>query len=218
MRDGAFLQKNEVIATFEGPAITILSCERTMLNLISRLSGISTITNKFVSKLIMHGVQLLDTRKTLAGYRELEKYAVRVGGGTNHRQGLYDMFLIKDNHIQIAGNIKKAMDAAVKKNKSKKQIELEVESLKQVDEFLRLKHLPDIVMLDNLSYEEMEIAVDRIRKKAKLAKKEIRIEASGGINIENITEVAKCGIDMISVGTALTLGAKPIDFTVDVIN
>jgi nicotinate-nucleotide pyrophosphorylase (carboxylating) len=224
MRDGAFLNKNEVIATIEGPATTILTCERTILNFIARLSGISTATNKFVSKLIMHGVQLLDTRKTLAGYRELEKYAVRVGGGTNHRTGLHDMFLIKDNHIQIAGSIKKAMDAALKAKKTAKKsllknadIELEVESLKQVDELLRLKKLPDIVMLDNLSYEEMEIAVDRIRKKSKLAKKEMKIEASGGIRLENITEVAKCGIDMISVGGALTLGAKPIDFTVDVI-
>jgi nicotinate-nucleotide pyrophosphorylase (carboxylating) len=219
MRDGAFLQKNEVAMKFEGPAITILTCERTMLNIVSRLSGISTSTNRFVTKLIMHGVQLLDTRKTLGGYRELEKYAVRVGGGTNHRTGLYDMFLIKDNHVQIAGSIKKAMDAAIKKRgKKDTQIELEVESLKQVNELLKLKKLPNIVMLDNLSYEEMEISVDRIRKKSKLAKKNIKIEASGGVTIENITEVAKCGVDMISVGSALTLGAKPVDFTLDIID
>ena len=225
MRDGSFLQKNEVVATIEGPAQTILACERIILNFIARLSGISSITNRFVTKLMMHGVQLLDTRKTLGGYRELEKYAVRVGGGTNHRTGLYDMFLIKDNHVHIAGSIKKAVDAAIKVKKTAKEkniknaeIELEVESLKQVDELLRLKNLPDIVMLDNLSYEEMEIAVDKIRKKSKLAKKDMKIEASGGIRLENIIEVAKCGVDMISVGSALTLGAKPIDFTVDIID
>ena len=225
MRDGSFLQKNEVVATIEGPAQTILACERIILNFIARLSGISSITNRFVTKLMMHGVQLLDTRKTLGGYRELEKYAVRVGGGTNHRTGLYDMFLIKDNHVHIAGSIKKAVDAAIKVKKTAKEkniknaeIELEVESLKQVDKLLRLKNLPDIVMLDNLSYEEMEIAVDKIRKKSKLAKKDMKIEASGGIRLENITEVAKCGVDMISVGSALTLGAKPIDFTVDIID
>ncbi|MFH1439803.1 MAG: carboxylating nicotinate-nucleotide diphosphorylase [Candidatus Woesearchaeota archaeon] len=243
-RDGSFMQKNEVIADIEGNAITILTCERTILNFLSRLSGISTMTNRYVERLMMHKAQLLDTRKTIGAYRALEKYAVRVGGGSNHRKGLYDMFLIKDNHIDTAGSVSKAVEMAVKYredmlrkiknakiNKSNKKqddkiknikIEVEVESLKQLDEVLRLKNMPDIIMLDNLSYEEMEIAVDKIHKVCRLkrlhgTKKDIKIEASGSVRLENISEVAKCGVDFISVGNALTLGAKPIDFTMDVI-
>jgi len=221
-RDGSFMQKHEVVATLEGPAHTILACERTMLNFLARLSGVSTAANRFGERLMMHKVKLLDTRKTLGGYRGLEKYAERVGGGNNHRKGLYDMFLIKDNHIAVAGNVQKALDLARKSSsKNKLKTEIEIESLKQLDELLALKELPDMVMLDNMSFEEMEIAVEKIRAKSrhddKYAKNDIKIEASGGVTLENISEIAKTGVDYISVGTALTLGAKPIDFTVDVI-
>lgn len=220
-KDGSFMQKNEVVAEISGNARTILAVERTILNFLAILSGVATTTNKFVERVLPYRVQLLDTRKTIAGYRELEKYAVRTGGGTNHRKGLYDMFLAKDNHISIAGNVKKAFELVIKakKEKGKKNlaVEIEVESLQQLDELLKLKKLPDWVMLDNLSYEEMEIAVDRLRKRSKELKKEIKIEASGGVNLQNVSEIAKCGVDYISVGTALTLGAKPIDFCVDVI-
>lgn len=221
-KDGSFMQKNEIVGEISGSARTILAVERTILNFLAILSGVATTTNKFVERVLPYRVQLLDTRKTIAGYRELEKYAVRIGGGTNHRKGLYDMFLIKDNHISIAGNVKKAVELVDKINNSKKGlkkriVEVEIESLPQLDELLKLKKLPDWVMLDNLSYEEMEIAVERLRKKSKELKKEIKIEASGGVNLQNVSEIAKCGVDYISVGTALTLGAKPIDFCVDVI-
>ncbi len=217
-RDGSFMQKHEVAATLEGPAHTILACERTMLNFLARLSGISTSTNRFVERLMLHRVKLLDTRKTLGGYRELEKYAVRIGGGNNHRKGLYNMFLIKDNHIAIAGKVQKALELVMKAaGKKEIKIETEIESLTQLDELLHLKKLPDMVMLDNMSYEEMEIAVEKIRAKSRNEGKDIKIEASGGVTLDNISEIAKTGVDYISVGTALTLGAKPIDFTIDVI-
>lgn len=217
-RDGSFMQKHEVAATLKGPAHTILACERTMLNFLARLSGISTSTNRFVERLMLHKVKLLDTRKTLGGYRELEKYAVRIGGGNNHRMGLYDMFLIKDNHIAVAGSVQKALDLAGKaQGRNKLKIEVEIESLKQLEELLHTKQLPDMVMLDNMSFEEMEIAVDKIRAKSRHDNAEVKIEASGGVTLENISEIAKTGVDYISVGTALTLGAKPIDFTIDVI-
>ena len=185
-----------------------------MLNFVSRLTGIATLTNRFVQKILLHKVKLLDTRKTTGGYRELEKYAVLTGGGNNHRIGLYDMYLIKDNHIIVAGSIKKAIEKVIAARKTKKvSIEVEVDSLKQLDEVLSLKKLPDWIMLDNLSYEEMEIGVERIRKKSK----KIKIEASGGVCLENISEIAKCKVDFISVGTALTLGAKPTDVGMDII-
>ncbi|MBI4454090.1 carboxylating nicotinate-nucleotide diphosphorylase [Candidatus Woesearchaeota archaeon] len=221
-KDGSFMQKNEKVAEISGNARTILGVERTILNFLAVLSGVATTTNKFVERVLPYRVQLLDTRKTIAGYRELEKYAVRTGGGTNHRKGLYDMFLVKDNHIAADGNLRKTIEQIekIKKNNRKdkdKKVEVEIESLQQLDELLKLKKLPDWVMLDNLSYEEMEIGVERLRRKSKELKKDVKIEASGGVNLQNISEVAKCGVDYISVGTALTLGAKPIDFCIDVI-
>lgn len=210
LKDGAVVQKDDIIAEIEGSARSILTAERTALNFLQHLSGIASAAFKFNKLASLHKAKVLDTRKTTPGWRKLEKYAVSVGGGENHRMGLYDMILIKDNHITVAGSIKKAIAAAKKKCKKGIKIEVEVKELDQVKEAVKEK--PDIIMLDNLSLDEMDIAVDWIRKHDK----NIKIEASGNVSLESIEEIAKTGVDYISVGSALTLSAPAMDISLDV--
>ncbi|GAB6179163.1 carboxylating nicotinate-nucleotide diphosphorylase [Desulfotomaculum defluvii] len=204
--DGALLAPGEVIAEVEGDARAILTGERLALNFLQRMSGIASRTASLVEKIKLYPVRVVDTRKTTPGLRMLEKYAVRIGGGFNHRFGLYDAVLIKDNHIKVAGGITKAILVARQNVPHTVKIEVEVESLDGVTEALEAR--ADIIMLDNMDYAIMREAVKMIDGRA-------LVEASGGINEETIVSVAKTGVDLISVG-ALTHSIKSLDISLDI--
>jgi nicotinate-nucleotide pyrophosphorylase (carboxylating) len=204
--EGDRFGKGEAIAVLKGNLERILMGERISLNFLSRLSGIATLTSKFVEKVEGCKVKILDTRKTTPGVRELEKYAVRVGGGENHRFGLFDGVLIKDNHLKAFPSPAEAVREA-KERLKEEVIEVEVENLGELKE--ALKAGADIILLDNMDLETLREAVKIANGKAKL-------EASGGVNLFNIKEVAKTGVDFISIG-ALTHSAKPIDFSLEVV-
>ncbi len=203
-KDGEHLISGDTICEVEGPTGALLSGERLALNLLQRLSGISTLTAKFVEKLRGTSAQVVDTRKTTPGMRAFEKYAVRVGGGGNHRFGLYDGVLIKDNHIAVAGSVTEAIRRAKQMTHHLVKVEVEVTDMVQLREALQAG--ADVVMLDNMSVEDMKEAVEYARSK----RPDIIIEASGGITLENIRDVASTGVDIISVG-ALTHSARAID-------
>ncbi|NPV27997.1 MAG: carboxylating nicotinate-nucleotide diphosphorylase [Firmicutes bacterium] len=205
-RDGDFLAPGEVIAELAGSARAILTGERVALNFLQRLSGIATRTARYVELVRPYPAKIVDTRKTTPGLRLLEKYAVTVGGGTNHRFGLYDAVLIKDNHIKMAGGIAEAIAAARKNIPFTMRVEIEVETLEQFK--VALTAGPDIIMLDNMTYEEMTEAV-------RLANGRVKLEASGGITEETVVAVAKTGVDFISVG-ALTHTYSAADISLDV--
>jgi nicotinate-nucleotide pyrophosphorylase len=206
-KDGDFLEKNSAIIEGFGNARVIFAAERLALNLMQHLSGISTLTNEYVSQLSSKNTKILDTRKTIPGLRILQKYAVKIGGGENHRMALYDGILIKDNHILAAKNIKNAVEMVRKNLTGKIPIEVECDNLEQVKEALGAK--ADIIMLDNMNLKQIEQAVFLIKDKAK-------IEVSGGVSLENIKEISKTGVDYISVG-ALTHSMKAVDIGLDVI-
>ncbi|MBC8499849.1 MAG: carboxylating nicotinate-nucleotide diphosphorylase [Candidatus Atribacteria bacterium] len=208
IKDGTKVAQDKVLAEITGSARTILTGERVALNFIQRMSGIATITSKFCQEVKGFPVRIVDTRKTTPGLRILEKYAVRMGGGYNHRFGLYDVILIKDNHIVVAGNIKSAVNSVRKQISHTIKIEVEVENLSQLQEALEMK--VDIVMLDNMSLDIMKEAV-------KMAKGKVLIEASGGITLDNVREVAQTGVDLISVG-ALTHSVKSLDISMEIKN
>lgn len=189
-KDGDKVKKDDEVVKISGKTVSILKGERVALNFIQRLSGISTITDKFVREIKPHKAKLLDTRKTTPLYRELEKYAVRVGGGFNHRFGLYDMIMIKDNHIKAAGSITKAVKKVKHKNINYK-IEVEVTNLDELKEAVAAE--VDRVMLDNMPIEEMYKAVD-------LYGLHVELEASGNVNLENINRIASTGVHFISSG------------------
>lgn len=191
VKDGDLIEKGQVIGEVKGNARKVLTGERIALNILQRMSGVATITNKFVQEIKGTKAKLLDTRKTTPGIRILEKYAVIVGGGCNHRANLSDGVLIKDNHIKAAGGIISAI-TMVKNNVSfVRKIEVEVESLEELNEALDAK--ADIIMLDNMDTETMKKAVSIINGRA-------IIEASGNVSLKTIGEVAKTGVDYISVG------------------
>jgi len=199
-KDGDTINPNDIIAEVRGSVRTVLTGERLSLNFLQRLSGIATLSQKFVNKTKGFDVKIIDTRKTTPGLRILEKYAVTVGGCYNHRFGLFDGILIKDNHIQIAGNIEKVVLKVRAKHKNK-EIEVETSNINQVRE--ALKSGADIIMLDNMT-------PDKIKKAVKIIDSKAMTEASGGINLDNIGEYAKTGVDYISVGF-LTHSAKSLD-------
>jgi len=201
VKDGASVKKGEIIANLVGPARGILSGERVALNFLQRLCGIATLTNQFVKRVKGARVKILDTRKTTPGLRALEKYAVKVGGGENHRMGLYDAILIKDNHIQLAGGINKAIVAA-KLALLRKPIEVEAKTISEVKEAIKLR--VDRILLDNMNIKTLRDAV----KLCKIAG--IKTEASGGINLNNVGAIARTGVDYVSVG-ALTHSARALD-------
>ncbi len=204
MKDGTEFTPGMTIATIIGPAGSCLKAERTALNFLQRLSGIATLTRKFV-KTIGNKIKIMDTRKTTPGLRILEKYAVKTGGGYNHRFGLYDMVLIKDNHIEIAGGITNAVNGVRRNSKKKKLfIEVEVKTIDELKEAVGLK--VDRVMLDNMSLEQIDQAIKLVRGSGQ----KIEIEVSGGVNLENIINYADLDIDYISIG-ALTHSAPAID-------
>ena len=205
--DGDPIDAGDVIAHIKGSQKHILTGERLALNILQRLSGIATITWKYVEAVKGCDVKILDTRKTIPGIRVLNKYAVSVGGGYNHRMGLYDGILIKDNHIKLAGSIGNAVKAIRGKINSEYKIEVETCNIAQVAEALDAG--ADIIMLDNMSDDLMKEAAALIDKKA-------LIEASGGITLDRVRKVAEIGVDFISVG-ALTHSAQALDISLDMI-
>lgn len=208
IKDGVKVARGKVLAEISGSARTILKGERVALNFLQRMSGIATITSKFCQEVKDFPVRIVDTRKTTPGLRVLEKYAVRMGGGYNHRFGLYDAVLIKDNHIAVAGGIKSAVNSVRKQISHTVKIEVEVENLSQLQEALEMK--VDIVMLDNMELETMKEAVKIVKGKA-------LIEASGGITLKKVREIAQTGVDLISVG-ALTHSVKSLDISMEIKN
>jgi nicotinate-nucleotide pyrophosphorylase (carboxylating) len=201
--DGDSLAKGDIIADINGDAAILLQGERVALNLLQRMSGIATLTARYRQAVQGSGARVVDTRKTTPGLRQLEKYAVRVGGGANHRSGLYDGVLLKENHIAAAGGITVAIDRARNYIPHTLKIEVETENLEQVAEALAAG--ADIIMLDNMDLETMRRAVEMIAGKA-------IVEASGGVNLDTIGSIAATGVDIISVG-ALTHSARAVDIS-----
>ncbi len=201
--EGSWVEKGDVIATIEGPTIAILEGERTALNLLQRLSGVATRTHGLASLIADTSACVVDTRKTTPGLRYLEKYAVRVGGGQNHRFSLSDGVLIKDNHIAAAGGVKEAVSAVRGRIPHTIRIEVEVENLDMVQEAIEAK--ADIIMLDNMDDRQMRQAVELIDGRA-------LVEASGDIDEERICKVAETGVDIISIGR-ITHSVKAMDIS-----
>jgi nicotinate-nucleotide pyrophosphorylase (carboxylating) len=205
--DGAHVQAGGELARVEANARALLSAERTGLNLLGRLSGIATMTQAYVQAVAGTHARIADTRKTTPGLRALEKYAVRCGGGVNHRFGLDDAILIKDNHIAACGSVGEAVRRAKAFAGHLMKVEVEVDGLDQLDE--ALKHGPDVLMLDNFSLVDLGEAVRRARGRAVL-------EASGGVNLQTVRAIAETGVDVISVG-ALTHSVAVLDIGLDAV-
>ncbi|MDP1995174.1 MAG: carboxylating nicotinate-nucleotide diphosphorylase [Ignavibacteria bacterium] len=206
IKDGEFVSAGTHIAEVKGSLRALLTGERTALNILQRMCGIATTTNSFVKIVNGSNAKILDTRKTVPGLRMLDKYAVKIGGGTNHRSGLFDMVLIKDNHIKAAGSITNAV-AKIRKGLTKKiKIEVETSNLDEVRE--ALKNKVEIIMLDNMPVAMMKDAVKIIAGNAK-------VEASGNVNLKSIKAIAETGVDYISVG-ALTHSVKALDISMKI--
>ncbi|MFO0805790.1 MAG: carboxylating nicotinate-nucleotide diphosphorylase [Gemmataceae bacterium] len=210
MEDGAAVSGGTAIATVSGSLREILAAERTALNFLQRLSGVATLTRRFVDAVHGTGAKILDTRKTTPGWRLLEKYAVRMGGGTNHRLGLFDGILIKDNHLAgLNGDVRRAvMLAREAPGNETYAIEVEVDSLEQLDEALAAR--ADIVLLDNMDVVMMREAVRR----RDAVSPDTKLEASGGVNLQTVRAIAETGVDRISVG-AITHSATALDIALD---
>lgn len=206
VKDGAKVKKNQTVAIIEGPTRSILTAERTVLNFMQRMSGISTQTQKFVKLVEGTKAIILDTRKTAPGLRELDKWSVRLGGGQNHRIGLFDMILVKDNHIQAVGSITKVMQQLKENNNKNLEIEIEVDNLKQLKE--SIKAGAKKILLDNMDLETIKKAVEINAGRAKL-------EVSGGVTLETVRDIALTGVDYISVGS-LTHSVKALDISIDI--
>ena len=211
MIDGASVNIGDIVFTIEGSSRSILQAERLVLNFMQRMSGIASNTNSYVKLLKGLKTKVLDTRKTTPGLREIEKLAVKIGGGENHRMGLYDMIMIKDNHVDYAGGIKEAIHSTQKyltKINNPLKIEVEARNLEELDQILKIGGIHRI-MLDNFSFEDMRTAV-------KLIDGGYETEASGGITKSTLREYAECGVDFISVG-ALTHQINSIDLSLKAI-
>ena len=208
--DGVRLHKGQTIAVVRHNARVILSCERVILNLLQRLSGISTLTRKFVEAVAGTKARVLDTRKTAPGLRMLDKYAVRCGGGQNHRLDLSDGVLIKNNHIALAGGLKAVLERAHRNRRGTQPIEVEVRSLAELEE--ALANGGEAILLDNMAVTDVKAAVERCSR----AERRIPLECSGGINLENVRAYAETGVDFISVG-ALTHSAPAVDMSLRIV-
>jgi len=206
VQDGDFVKAGDQIANITGETKTLLSGERVMLNFLQQLSGVATITNKFATALKGGKTKVLDTRKTIPGFRTLQKYAVLAGGGSNHRMGLWDMVLVKDNHIAAAGGVLQAWEAVKKQNTQNLKVEIEVENLEQLKLLLGLG--VNRIMLDNMSNDLMREAVRIVRESGD----PVELEASGNMTLERVKELANVGLDFISVG-ALTHSVKALDIS-----
>ncbi|HEV2522181.1 MAG TPA: carboxylating nicotinate-nucleotide diphosphorylase [Candidatus Acidoferrales bacterium] len=211
IHDGKELPPGEIPARIHASARALLTGERVALNLLQRLSGIATLTRRFVRAIEGTGAAILDTRKTTPGLRELEKYAVRVGGGRNHRSNLSEAVLIKENHIRLAGGVSAALAAAKAADGRVAWIEVEVTNLNELG--AAIAHHPDVILLDNMTPDLVRQAVEQVR--AHNSPKKIRTEASGGITLSNVREFAEAGVDWISVG-ALTHSAPAVDISFEI--
>jgi nicotinate-nucleotide pyrophosphorylase (carboxylating) len=216
MQDGALITKGKVILEISGPARSILAAERTALNFLQRMSGIATLTREFVDKVKGTGgkglgtsVKILATRKTAPGLRVLDKYAVTVGGGMPHRMGLYDAVLIKENHVDIAGSLKNAVRLARKRASKRMAIEVEARNLSEVRDAIGAG--ADTILFDNMSVPMLRRAV----KLVKSSSRKIKTEASGGVDLNNVSKIARTGVDSISVG-ALTHSPKALDMSLEI--
>jgi len=207
-RDGLATAPGDVVARVTGNARGVLSAERSALNILQRMSGISTLTSLFVEAVRGTGARIMDTRKTVPGFRALAKYAVAAGGGRNHRKGLYDGVLIKDNHVKAAGGVAVAVGKAREKTAGMFDIEVETGTMDEVREAVSAG--ADVIMLDNMSVEEMTEAVRFVDGRA-------LVEASGGVNLATAREIALAGVDFISVGM-LTHSAPSLDISFDVLD
>lgn len=207
VEDGYQVQSGEVLAKVEANARALLSAERTALNLLGRLSGVASLTRAYVEAVDGTGARIADTRKTTPGLRHLEKYAVRCGGGLNHRFGLDDAILIKDNHVAACGGVGEALKRARAAAGHLMKIEVEVDSLEQLEE--ALPHRPDVIMLDNFSLDDLATAV-------RIAGGRTTLEASGGVNLQTVRGIAQTGVQVISVG-ALTHSAAVLDIGLDAV-
>jgi len=204
--DGVRLHKGQSIAVIRHNARVLLSCERVMLNVLQRLSGIATLTRKFVDAVQGTNAHILDTRKTVPGLRALDKYAVRCGGGQNHRLDLSDGVLIKNNHIALAGGVGAALQKTLKNRRGEQPIEIEVRTLGELEE--ALNNGAEAVLMDNMNVEEVRRGVERIRNHSR----RIPMEVSGGIRLDNVRGYAEAGVDYISVG-ALTHSPTAVDLS-----
>ncbi len=207
--EGAQVQAGTVLMEMEGPLRGLLICERTLLNFMQRLSGIATVTRAFMEALAGSRTQLLDTRKTLPGFRHLDKYAVAVGGGVNHRMGLYDRVLVKDNHAEAAGSVRAAVDRIDSEYHGRYLVEAEVRSMKELQTLLDAK--VDVILLDNMDDETLRRAIALTRARAP----SIKLEASGNMDLQRLVRLRDFGLDFISVG-ALTHSVKALDISMDI--
>ncbi|MEE1275492.1 MAG: carboxylating nicotinate-nucleotide diphosphorylase [Fibrobacteraceae bacterium] len=205
-QDGDCVKKGDLIAELSGSTRELLTGERTLLNFIQQLSGVATVAHIFQEALKGGKTKVLDTRKTLPGFRTLQKYAVRVGGGSNHRMGLFDMVLVKDNHIAAAGGVLEALEVVKKNNAENLMVEMEVESLEDLKKLLHKG--VDVIMLDNMSNEMMAEALEIIKESGD----KVLVEGSGNMTLERAKEIATLGLDYISVG-ALTHSVKALDIS-----
>ncbi len=204
--DGDLVVTGQTLASVIGPGAGILSGERVALNFLQRMSGIATLTRQFVEAVKGSKAVILDTRKTAPGLRILDKMAVKLGGGENHRFGLYDMVLIKDNHVAAAGGITEAVNRVRARTGKRLAIEVEVKSMTEFEEALSLR--PDRIMLDNMGLQDMARAVA-------LAAGQVELEASGNVTLQNVADIAATGVDFISVG-ALTHSARALDISLEI--
>ncbi len=223
IEDGSRINKDSTIANVKGSTLSILSAERLVLNFLQRLSGIATLTNRFIEKVKGHKIQIMDTRKTTPAWRYLERYAVRAGGGTNHRMGLYDQILIKDNHLKIMrvgreknGSFTELIKKARNQIDNGVLIEVEIEDIIHVEDALDAS--VDIIMFDNMRPTEINTALDMIKEYERKHKipKAVLTEVSGNITLENISAYAQTGVDRISVG-AITHSAKSLDISLEIV-
>ena len=207
-KDGQFVNQSGIIAHISGDLTSILTAERVALNIFQRMCGIATLTKKYVDTISGTKAKILDTRKTMPGLREFDKYAVKVGGGYNHRMGLYGGVLIKDNHISAAGGISNAVNRALNNIPPALKIEVEVKNITEVEEAISAG--ADIIMLDNMNPDDMKQAVSLINGKA-------LVEASGGVTLKNVREYAETGVDFISIG-AITHSAPAADISLNIVS
>jgi nicotinate-nucleotide pyrophosphorylase (carboxylating) len=208
--DGVRLHKGQSVAVIRHNARVILSCERVILNFLQRMSGIATLTRKFVDAVSGTKARILDTRKTAPGLRVIDKYAVRCGGGQNHRLDLSDGVLIKNNHIALAGGVEPALERALRNRRGAQPIEVEVRTLDELE--VALAHGAEVILLDNMSPEDVRRSVERCSKLGR----HIPIECSGGIHLENVRAYAEAGADFISIGL-LTHSPQAVDMSLRVV-
>jgi nicotinate-nucleotide pyrophosphorylase (carboxylating) len=212
--DGVRLHKGQSVAVIRHNARVILSCERVILNFLQRMSGIATLTRKFVDAVSGTKARILDTRKTAPGLRVIDKYAVRCGGGLNHRLDLSDGVLIKNNHIALAGGVAPVLQRAVQNRRGSQTIEVEVRNMKELED--ALAYGAEAILLDNMSLDEVRAAVERCARPRPEKSGHIPLECSGGIRLENVRAYAETGVDFISVGV-LTHSASAVDMSLRVV-